>query len=69
MAPLICSAITSLDGYVADEDAGRRGRRYPGPSRRGPVRTGLVDERRLRSGVVHLHYRVRTGGGEPTGPA
>ena len=44
-ARLIYSAITSLDGYVADADGNFIG-------------LDLQDERRFGNGVVHLRYRV-----------
>jgi hypothetical protein len=55
VAKLVYSAITSLDGYVADED-GRFD--WAAPSAR--TRLELVDERCFGNGVVHLHYRTKT---------
>ena len=53
-ARLIYSAITSLDGYVADADGNFDWSLSAG------VRIGLdlQDERRFGNGVVHLRYRV-----------
>ena len=70
MAKLIYSAIASLDGYVEDErgtfdwaapdeevlaDVNELERSIGTYLR---ARLQLLDERRFRSGVVHLHYRI-----------
>ena len=64
MAKLIYSALTSLDGYVADKD-GNFGWAKPSEevhvfvnNLERPVGTHLY-ERRFANGVVHLHYRTR----------
>jgi hypothetical protein len=54
MARLIYTAITSLDGYVADKGGNQA---LPDDLR---LNLELMGERRFQSGVVHLHYRVRT---------
>jgi len=51
---LIYSAITSLNGYVTDRDGPMGRSRF---SRDLHLKLELLDERRFRSGVVHLHYR------------
>ncbi len=65
MAKLIYSAITSLDGYVADRDGNfdwaapdcGGNRALPNDVR---VKLELLDERRFGNGVVYLHYRARS---------
>jgi hypothetical protein len=67
VAELIYSAITSLDGYVADEDGnfdwaapvvvGGGTRSLPDGVRWD---VDLAEERRFGNGVVHLRYRTRT---------
>ena len=58
MARLVCSAITSLDGYVADRDGD-----FSWSAPDDEVH-GFVDDlepvatQRFANGVVHLHYRV-----------
>jgi hypothetical protein len=56
MAKLIYSAIASLDGYVEDAQGDIDWGALPNGVR---ARLELIDERRSRSGVVHLRYRVR----------
>jgi hypothetical protein len=62
MAKLIYSAITSLDGYVADQEGNfdwavpdEEVHRFVNDLER-PVGTYLYGH-----GVIHLHYRTRTG--------
>ena len=60
MAKLIYSAITSLDGYVADE-AGTFDWAEPDADVHAFINDlELVDERRFDSGFVHLRYRARS---------
>jgi hypothetical protein len=58
MDKLIYSAITSLDGYVADEDG-----KFDWAAPDEEVHTfvndlELLDERRFGNGTVYLHYRT-----------
>jgi hypothetical protein len=58
MARLVYSVITSLDGCVADKD-GKFDWAAPDVEVHAFVNDlELMDERRVQSGVVHLHYRV-----------
>jgi hypothetical protein len=54
MAKLTYAAIASLDGYVEDAVGGGK-RALPDNAR---AQLELVDERRFRNGVIHLHYRL-----------
>jgi hypothetical protein len=54
MAKLTYAAIASLDGYVEDAVGGGT-RALPDNAR---AQLELVDERRFRNGVIHLHYRL-----------
>jgi hypothetical protein len=59
LARLIYSAITSLDGYVAD---GNGNFDWAEPDDEVHLFVNdleLVDERRFGNGVVHLHYGLR----------
>jgi hypothetical protein len=66
MAKLIYSAITSLDGYVADEngnfDWGEPDEEVHSffNDLERQVGTYLLDERRFGNGVVFLQYSTRT---------
>ena len=80
MAPLIYSAIASLDGYVADESGSFDdpdelflspvvvGGGTPALPDSVEQRLDLVDERRFGNGVVHLHYAIRTSRGNALDP-
>jgi hypothetical protein len=61
MAKLIYSAIGSLDGYVEDEQ-GKFEWAAPDEEVLAPANVHaqleLLDERRFRSGVIYLNYRI-----------
>ncbi len=62
MAKLIYSAITSLDGYVADHD-GKFDWAEPDEDVHtfvNDLELELLDERRFADGTVHLHYGTRS---------
>jgi len=57
MAKLIYSAITSLDGYVADKDGSFDWAEPDEEVHSLPLE--LLDQRRFGNGVVYLRYRTR----------
>ena len=57
MARLIYTAITSLDGYVADKDGSFDWAEPDEEVHSLPLE--LLDQRRFGNGVVYLRYRTR----------